>query len=421
MTTQNNSWKKPVLLHLWVMPDAGFETRKIIETQLKAFKKANPEIEISLSIIPWSKAWDRLMNLVKREDKENLPDVIQVGNTWTATLAYLGAIAELSEEVHQINKKDYIPQSWKYCALPGTDRVFAVPWFTDLRVLYFRRDILKKFNLDENDLQDWNSFEQACRIVNGVKVNGRRHFALGLSGQKEDIWANDLAPWIWGSGGDFFSENLKKAVFHQAGLVGIKFFFNLIAQRFIPLIGRDTIFPIGNFFTGNYVFQFSGMWPIHSYFNPHHSDYSPLVAKNYGVTFFPSGPVGRSTFLGGSNLVISRFSKFREQAWKLIAFLSRPEVQTEFARNIGKLPCLYSAFEDFFQNHEPLGNIFNKSLQFASTLPVISTFGTIEKIISDTCRKILDAIRFQEYDDELLKREFANSAEEVDYILSLYD
>ncbi|MFH1259133.1 MAG: extracellular solute-binding protein [Elusimicrobiota bacterium] len=414
-------WKKPVRLHLWVMPDAGFDTRKIIESKLKIFKKSHPGVEISLSIIPWSQAWDRLMNLVKREEKTDLPDVIQVGNTWTATLAYLGAIAELTDEVSQINKKDYIPQSWKYCYLPGNERIFAVPWFTDLRVLYYRRDILKKFNLDEKNLIDWKSFEETCRIVNGIKLNGRRHFALSLSGQREEIWTNDLAPWIWGSGGDFFSEDLKKAIFQQKGLEGISFFFNLIVQRFIPLIGRDTVFPIGNFFTGNYTFQFSGMWPIHSYFNPHHSDYSPVAAKNYGVTSFPSGPAGRSTFIGGSNLVISRFTKHFEQSWQLIAFLSRPEVQSDYARNIGKLPCQYAAWDELFEDHQQVGNVFRKSLQFASALPVISTFGTIEKIISDTCRKILDVIRFHEYSNEILKKEFGMSAKDVEHILSLYD
>ena len=51
----------PIKLNLWVMPNAGFDTQRVMQRELSQFKKENPEYEVRLTVIPWFFAWDRLI------------------------------------------------------------------------------------------------------------------------------------------------------------------------------------------------------------------------------------------------------------------------------------------------------------------------------------------------------------------------
>jgi multiple sugar transport system substrate-binding protein len=413
---------EPIRLNLWVMPNAGFDTQRVMERELALFKKENPDYEVRLTVIPWFFAWDRLIAVAKRRVNQDPPDVIQVGGTWTTTLAALGALSDVTDYLDELERTDVIRPLWNYSYEPTRTKAYSVPWFTDTRVLYYRRDILRQLEMTADDIGTWKGLRAACERLRDHSKLGKQFLGLPLPGQREGILIHDLAPWIWGSGGTFLSTDRQTPQFQKpAALQGIHFFYQMMVDRLIPLLGRDRLVS-GNFFSGQFAFQVSGSWPVNSVFNKEHSAYNADVAKNYGVTTFPAGPAGQVTYLGGSNLAITSFSPHPEGAWKLIKFLSATPAQVRHSRQIGMLPSRYSALEKLLATApEPVADVFRHSLRVARTLPCAATLGTIERILGKVSQSLITSVCDNRYSERLLADEMSQAAKEADYILSLYE
>lgn len=411
----------PIRLNLWVMPNAGFDTQRIMQRELALFRKANPGYDVRLTVHPWHFAWDRLIAVAKRKDYTDPPDVIQIGGTWNATLAALGVLGDMTDYLDDIERADVVRPVWNYCYDPTRTKAYSLPWFLDARVLYYRTDILHELGLRPEDVGTWKGFREACERLHNSSL-GKRYFALPLAGQKEAILIHDLAPWIWGAGGNFLSSDRHFAQFHEpAALKGIDFYFRMMVDHLIPILGRDRFSP-GDFFSGQFAFQVSGVWPINSYLNPDYPYYRADVARHYGISVFPSGPAGPVTYLGGSNLSIVSASQHPHAAWKLIKFLTGVEAQVRHSRQIGMLPSRYSALEKLLAGAPAsVADVFRHSLRVARTLPCAATLGAIERIIGRSSQKLMGAVREGRYNEKMLTEEMAAAGKETDYILSLYE
>jgi multiple sugar transport system substrate-binding protein len=411
-----------VKLNLWVMPNAGFDTARVMQRELSLFRKENPGLDVQLTVHPWFFAWDRLIVAAKRRDVHDLPDVIQIGGTWNTTLAVLGALTDITEYLDGIDRTDVIRPVWNYCYEPSRTKAYSLPWFLDARVLYYRHDILKELDMTPEAVGTWRGLREACERLSIHPQLRKRYFGLPLPGQREGILIHDLAPWIWGAGGNFLTPDRRHAQFHEpAAVKGVDFFFRMMVDHLIPLLGRDRLSP-GNFFSGHFAFQVSGVWPINSYFNPRYPYYHADVAKYYGISVFPTGPAGQVTFLGGSNLAIAAGSPHPEEAWKLIKFLTGTASQVRHSRQIGMLPSRYTALEELLSGAPAaVADVFRHSLRVARTLPCAATLGTLERIIGRVSGDLLAMVRNGHYNETVLQEELSDAAKEADYILSMYE
>lgn len=411
-------------LNLWVMPNAGFATRSVLNPFIQEFEKLHPEVEVKLTIHPWSTAWTRLMDVIKGRYLGPKPDVLQIGTTHVATLAFLKAIDNVPND-HVLPEDDKMSA---YIWDPGVQGesgkdMFCVPWFIDVRVLYYRRDLFEQLNLTPDLLNDWKGFFHVCSVIQQyVKRSGpipKIIAPLAIPGQKPAVLMHDLAPWIWEAGGDFCSDDLVQAKLNSAeSLKGCEFYFDLISEGFMPI--TDSLVHQGNFFTGHYAMQFSGSWPGSTYLNPQ----SPLAAKEvidgYDVALLPAGPRGRFTFLGGSNLAVFSGSQNKEISWDLIRFLSHPARQLSHAKSIGMLTARLGGFDDLFQNNPAAKKIFWDSLGHARRLPRLVELGSVEQIVYKLGEKVLAMVRANQYSHKKLFDEINNSNNGIAAVLSLH-
>ena len=402
------------------MPNAGFATRRILNVLLRRFHERNPGIRVKTCVFPWSTVWDRLMAVLKQGHSPLSPDVIQIGSTWTSTLAYLGALQDLTPYGDRMDPGDFFPTIFNSCRQPETGKLHAVPWFMDVRVLYYRRDILRSLGVKTEELQTWSSFQRVCRWVTRSQKKKKNFHTLALSGQKEQVRLQDLAPWIWSAGGRFFTDDEKRAAFHQeSALEGIHFFFSLMAEGCIPLLGRDR-FASGDFFNGQAVFQFSGAWPLESHFKKGAALYHRGVAENFGVVPFPQGPAGHFTYLGGSHLAVSSGSRHPEESRELLRFLTSREAQLPHARAIGRLPCRQSEIQGLFMRTPEVGRVFQESLGHARMLPQVPALGTLERLFMRCTSDIVKMIVDRRFSRGRLHGRLCQAAQETNYLPSLY-
>lgn len=414
--------KHTIPLNFWVMPNAGFATRRILETEIMHFRKVHPEYRVNIVIHPWSKSWDALMGFVKRKQLSPAPDIIQIGSTWSGTLAYLGILRNITDSFTVHSQKMFIRHALESGYYPGTEQIYSIPWMVDVRVLYYRTDLLAKIKKEPSAFETWEGFLDVCRAFKRLFKDNRHLHPLRLSGQKAGVLMHDIAPWVWGAGGDFLSEDRAKTRFTDKDpLFGIKWYFDLISSGIIPVTSEEGIMPPGSFFSGEYGMQFTGIWPLPILTDPRNPDYRPEVANNYAVALMPKGRAGRWTFFGGSNLAVTSFSRYPAEAIELVHFLTSPASQERHSRAIGMFPGTKQAFDSMASLNPAVGGIFRESLKCARLLPQVLTLGTIEQIWGDTTEQILKLIMLKKYSSSTIKTEIQRAAREADYILSLYE
>ena len=83
----------------------------------------------------------------------------------------------------------------------------------------------------------------------------------------------------------------------------------------------------------------------------------------------PTGP--GASIAGGSSLAIFRRSGRKAAAWKLLEFLSRPQVQRQFYGLTGDLPARRSAWADPALAQDPHARAFRDQLERVRPVPKV--------------------------------------------------
>jgi multiple sugar transport system substrate-binding protein len=104
----------------------------------------------------------------------------------------------------------------------------------------------------------------------------------------------------------------------------------------------------------------------------------------------PTGPTGKSfTFAGGSNLMLFKYSEHKNEAWRLMQFLSQPTVQLEYAKLQGMLPARTVPQRTLAQGNNKW-DAFYQALGRGRTYAPIPAWGAIEGVYKTHFGNILD-------------------------------
>ncbi|MCK4906386.1 MAG: extracellular solute-binding protein [Spirochaetes bacterium] len=412
-----------VQLNFWLMPIGDFDTYNVLRKEISNFEKKYPKIKIEPTIIPWSHVWDRLVNYHKHRGELAPSDVIQVGTTWASTLSYLGVLQKISKYFSKDLIDDIIPALKDSSRSPESGELMCMPWLADIRMLYYREDLLKKHNYSKNDLQDIESFKKVCMSIQKSRKSDKDPMAYRLSGSTETVLIHDLAPWIWGMGGTFLSHDKKSITLDSdKARKGIHWYFDLVNSLYGKQHEKNMygIMPSGTFFSGNYAMEIIGKSPLNSIANLKHSDYSHEVAKSYKTTPIPAGPNGSVPFIGGSSLAIPKWSRHPEEAAEWIRFLISSKSQLRHGYNIGIFPSRVSLLKKYFKEYSNDYEVIKTTLENGRSLPNSPLLGTLERIINAFSDRVLKAIKFGKYSNKYLDEEITQAALEANYIFSMY-
>lgn len=274
--------------------------------------------------------WDTVRQALNRVAtyKQGL-DVSQIGSTWLRDFVDMRAVRPFEPmELSLLGDiADFVPAAWKSSCV--NDRtVWGIPWLIDARILFYRRDVLKRAGIDERS---------AFATPEALETTLARLQADGVTVPwvlpTQFSWRtlHTVASWVWGKGGDFLSADGKRIRFTEpAALEGFKAFFR--AARYLAQVGRpisdieaDTLF-----MRGEAAVTISGPWIMQM---------DRALLEQVGVTS-PPGPA----FIGGSHLVIWQHSTKVRHALNLVAYLTGPEAQRRHGFQ-GLLPARLSALD----------------------------------------------------------------------------
>lgn len=417
--------KGKVTIQMWVMPNS-LEPIKDIESVLAQFEKDNPNIRVVVTSVDWGSAWTKITTAATSGDT---PDIVQLGSTWVGSISAMGALLDLKDKMGAAEGiKTFVPAAWASHGLEGTNSVTAIPWFVDARAPFFRTDVFKQLRLSKAAFTDWDSFEKALTTVKDseVEIEGVKVSALGIPGKNDWNVIHNIAPWIWGAGGDFLSKDRKSsAINSEAAIQGVLYYINLAKKGFVPVdsLELNTAQVSSNFNNGSYAVYFDGPYEVKTLTLPPEQggSYGSIASRNFSIAMYPKGPKGRYTFVGGSDLAIFKNSKNQEEAWKVIKYLVSYKPQVAYAKATGFLPSTKAAFEDPYFSSDPYRAVFKEAIQFGRTYPCVSSWGLIEPILMRRLGILWDHVLSAEDEElrDIVANDLDSAAKEINSIINL--
>jgi len=268
-------------------------------------------------------------------------DVFQTDIIWAGTLG-----------PDMIDLHKYVPKSVLAADFPRIveadtwhGKLVALPWFTNAGILYYRKDLLKKYGL--NPPETWQQLSHEAAIIQkGERAAGHSRFwGFVFQGQAYEGLTCDALEWVASSGGGTFvaadgkitADNPKavQAIAWAASTVG-----KIAPEGVLNYEEEDAR---GVFQSGNAAFMRN--WPYA--WALAQSAGSPVRGK-VGVEPLPSGTVGGPHVgtLGGGNLAVSRFSRHQAEAASLVRFMTSYAEQKYRAIHGAFNPTIVALYHD---------------------------------------------------------------------------
>ncbi|MCW4453965.1 sugar ABC transporter substrate-binding protein [Flavobacterium sp. MXW15] len=345
-----------VTLRFWAM---GREAEVVAEL-IREFEQQNPGIRVQVQNIPWTAAHEKLLTAFAAD---GLPDLCQLGNTWIPEFATLQTLTPLQAYVDasaEVRADDYFPGIWDTNLIDG--ELVGVPWYVDTRLLFYRKDLLARAGFDQppRTWAEWQAMMAAIKRQQGpdryavlMPINEFEQ-QLSFALQQDDPLLRD-----GDTRGNFRSPGFRRALAFYAGM---------FEQGWAPKMSETQISNVWDeFFRGFNAFYLSGPWNIREF----NRRQPPELAGQWGTAPLP-GPDGPGAGIaGGTSLVIFRSSPHKDAAWKLVEFLSRPDIQQRFHALIGDLPPRRSTWEHPSLAGDPLAAAFRDQLERVRPTPKV--------------------------------------------------
>jgi multiple sugar transport system substrate-binding protein len=409
-----------IILNVWFISSNNSYMNDVITLFVDLFEKDHPQIKINLELKHWNTVWEELLST---KGSSRAPDVVQIGSTWVGYLGQQGYLLGLNDSLKEVGGAEaFDTNMFKTCIQPGTGEIHALPWFIDIRGLYYREDILQKKELSVKDLATWDSFVSASNKINNIDIKGKKVPALGMGGgAKCGELLHNVMPFVWAAGGDIYNEETKEVTVNsEATLKGLEFFFNLFSQGLIPLhcLGLDCAQLTLEYFQGSYAICVTNVIDVFSMAYTE-SFYNIDIAKHCLATNFPTGPKGSYSFGGGSALGIMKGSIYPKEAWEFLRFLTGVEAQIYYAKSCGAIPAVKKAFNTHYFLTNPRFVAFNDIMKQVRYYPVLSQWGKIEEVLVNRLFEIyMDIGQNQgQADNKLLSKQMNAAALEIKELL----
>lgn len=409
-------------VRFWVMnngPDPVGDTEKIV----KPFEQKTG-IDVKVQLVGWDVQFDRIRNAAVSGEG---PDVTQAGTTQVPFFAALNGFEDLSDRVGEIGGEDaYAPGVWKTTQVVGRQGTWSVPWFTEARSIYYRKDLLKKAGVDpETAFGTWDDFRATLeKLKSSGAVDNKNTYAFGSPGKQAFDLVHHVMPFVWDAGGSELSEDAKSSTIASSDAQkGVEFIADLLpAGLYDPTaLEKDGTQVEESFKGGRLAVWIGGPWVLSTIPRKDDDAWSPEARNNVGVAPMPEGPSGSAfTFVGGSNLQMFKSSENKDAAWELIKFLSQDSTQKAYANLMGFFPARLRPQEQAAKKDANYQS-FYEAIQDGRTYAPIPQWGQIETAYRTRFGNILDAAAGQgkeDYSPDEVAKELEEAQKEADGLLA---
>jgi trehalose/maltose transport system substrate-binding protein len=360
------AFAKPVTVKIAIgtnTPDLEFTKQ-----QLKIFEKSNSDIKVEVLRLSISASENYGYILQVLEAKSSDIDIFAIASAWNGDLA--PNLIDINKYLPKETTKKFLSKTLETCVVDG--KVVSYPWNVDCGILYYRNDLLKKYNLKVPTT--WIELTKAANIIKQGEIESGNKDFVGYVWQGnayEGLTCNALE-WIASNdGGTVVSDSKEITINNPNAIKAVD-----LAARWVGTISPRGVLSMQEedcrtaFQAGNAAFMRN--WP-YCYTLMEQAD-SKIKGK-FEVATLPAGTGGdfRST-ISGWGLGINKYSQNPDIAAKVIQFLTSTDFETGRAVKLGAIPTVNDVYnQEEFRKAIPYFKVIQKSIDHGVACPAIQT------------------------------------------------
>ena len=320
---------------------------------------------ITVQPLPWTAAHEKLLTGFAGG---SLPTVGQVGNSWIAELAAIGAIAPVPKSAVGLLED-------QFGAVVETNRIagqaWAIPWYVDTRLQFYRKDLFGRAGYDAPPA-DWAGWKTALHKVKSQAGAGNYALLYPLNEYEQ------LTTLALSAGARMLRDEGARGAFSDPEFrEALAFYKSLFDEGLAPPASMAQISNVWDEFAKGYFSLFlSGPWTI----GDMKARLAPDMQTNWATAPNP-GPDGiGSAAPGGSSLVVFAGNNHDDAGWDLVSQLMAPAAQLKLQRLTGDLPARRSVWTKAGLADDPIVAPFAMQLEHATPLPKVPEW---ERIVTE--------------------------------------
>ena len=296
----------------------------ILKPILSDFEKENPDIKVDFMHIPQN--YFQKIHLLFASN--TAPDVIFINNLYMPVYANAGVL----EELHIENIQDYYPQAIE--ALSWDNKNYAIPRDISNLVIYYNKDLFKKKNIQYPN-SNWTF---ADFLKTAQKLTDKNTF--GISFEENPYY---YIPYLFSCGGDILPDKINTPESQYA----LNFYFDLRNKYHVaPQKSESASATMAQMFIQERIGMYlSGRWMV------------PKLREeckfDWDIVSFPKGTKGSIVQADASGWAITKASKHKEEANKLIKYLSSKKVSDKFVTSGLIVPARKDGKNAFLDGKKP--------------------------------------------------------------------
>lgn len=367
-------------LSVWIMEGTNPDAKPFFDAVAADFKKETGGT-LDVQFVPWASAHDKFVTSIAGD---TLPDVAEVGTTWTGEFAEAGALSDLTE---QVKSSDVSGDLVEGLVTAGTvdGALYGMPWYAGVRSVIYRADVFEELGLAPPTT--WDEWVKVGTAIKKAKPDLVPMPVIGDS-------SYGLFPFVWGAGGQIATESdgtWTSGLDSPQSRKGIEFYTGLATEHDLSSPAAVTWNELelrDNFVQGKVAMMMSGSWTPKAILAE-----NPELKGKLGAFTIPGPDGGYSpSFVGGSHLSVFESSDNKDLAWQFIELMSSKEYATQWAESSSFFPGLNSLLSELQERDDPLVTPFATQMEEAGeSVPVTPAWGKVEakKTIATMLQAIL--------------------------------
>ncbi|WP_099352572.1 ABC transporter substrate-binding protein [Fredinandcohnia onubensis] len=319
------------------------ERSKLLRGMLDEFEKLNPEIKVNLISPPLQNSDQKITQMMMAKEKL---DVVEVRDYTVKQFSVNGFIEDLTPYIEKWSEWENLTENARYGAKFVDDTPYYLPYGFYQKSLYYRVDRFEELGLEVP--KTWEELLEVGKALTDASENKYGYSFRGGAGSSDYFEF-----FIWSFLGDkleqkdsYFAKN-GNSIFGTAEAKEALQLFIDIYKKASPADAVSWSYPemVQGFTSGVTGMLIQDPEVILT------ADEN-LPEGTWNTAPIPVGPSGEAPQAVGAaaGWGMTSYSENKEEAWKLIEFLSSPEQNLYFTKNNSLIPIFTSASEDPFFN-----------------------------------------------------------------------
>ncbi|MCL6527215.1 MAG: sugar ABC transporter substrate-binding protein [Thermaceae bacterium] len=332
-----------VSMQFWHYYTDNQDFQKALDNAIAIYQKENPNIEIKQTAIPFG---DLKNKIIQGAATRTIADIVIVDNPDHQAMVAQGAFADITDKLKDSNLPSlYFKGPFASTLYKGKN--YGLPFVSNATALYYNEEMLKAAGITKPPA----TWVELQNMAKKLTVGDRYGFCFSAVGTEEGTFT--FLPFLWSTGSDL-------TTFGDAGTVKALEFWNTLVNKdksvSKAVIGWSQGDVYQQFIAGKCAMMINGPWQLPNF-------KKDKVAFKWNVAPWPKDKESVS-ILGGENFALGN-GKNVEEAWKFLAWLTKPENLKPLIVTNGSLPNRTDMAKDPTWNNDPVIKLFVEQVSVA--------------------------------------------------------